>query len=87
MSSIEWETTLGYAEDASSSSRKPILFDYFDPECIGCQQMDELVGGGGVQGHDLVQPIRILLGKSPGECAAPVMTHQGKSRRARQVAR
>lgn len=40
MSSIEWETTLGYAEDSSSSSRKPILFDYFDPECIGCQQMD-----------------------------------------------
>jgi hypothetical protein len=40
MSSIEWETTLGYAEDSSSSSRKPILFDYFDPECIGCQQME-----------------------------------------------
>lgn len=40
MSSIEWQTTLGYAEDSANSSRKPILFYYFDPECIGCQQMD-----------------------------------------------
>jgi len=40
MSTIEWQTTLGYAEDSASSSRRPILFDYFDPECIGCQQMD-----------------------------------------------
>ncbi|MGB3209797.1 MAG: thioredoxin fold domain-containing protein [Desulforhopalus sp.] len=40
MSSIEWETALGYAEDSAISSRKPILFYYFDPDCIGCQQMD-----------------------------------------------
>lgn len=40
MSSIEWETTLGYAEDSAISTRRPILFYYFDPECIGCQQMD-----------------------------------------------
>lgn len=42
MSAIEWQTALGYAEDSAISSRKPILFDYFDPECIGCQQMDEV---------------------------------------------
>lgn len=40
MSSIEWQATLGYAEDSANSSRKPILFYYFDPECIGCQHMD-----------------------------------------------
>jgi len=42
MSNIEWQTTLGYAEDSAMSSRKPILFDYFDSECIGCRQMDEV---------------------------------------------
>ena len=42
MSSIEWQTTLGYAEDSAISTRKPILLDYFDPECIGCQQMDAI---------------------------------------------
>ncbi len=40
MSPIEWQTTLGYAEDSAISSRKPILFYYFDPDCISCQQMD-----------------------------------------------
>ena len=42
MSFIDWQTTLGYAEDSASSSRKPILFDYFSPECIGCKQMAEV---------------------------------------------
>ncbi len=40
MSSIEWQTNLGLAEDSAISTRKPILLDFFDPECIGCQQMD-----------------------------------------------
>lgn len=40
MSSIEWQTTLGYAEDSAISTRRPILLYYFDPECIGCKQMD-----------------------------------------------
>jgi tetratricopeptide (TPR) repeat protein len=40
MSTIEWQTALGYAEDSAMSSRKPILFDYYEPESIGCQQMD-----------------------------------------------
>jgi len=40
MSSIEWQTALGYAEDSAFSSKKPILFYYFDPQCISCQQMD-----------------------------------------------
>lgn len=40
MASIEWQTALGYAEDSAYSARKPILFYYFDPQCIGCQQMD-----------------------------------------------
>ncbi len=39
MSSIEWETNLSYAEDSATSTRKPILLYYFDPECIGCKQM------------------------------------------------
>ena len=42
MSSIEWQTVLGYAEDSAISSRRPILFYYFNPECISCQQMDTL---------------------------------------------
>ena len=40
MSSIEWQTNLGFVEDSANSSKKPILFYYFDPACIGCQQMD-----------------------------------------------
>ena len=40
MSSVKWQTFLGYAEDSAVSTRKPILFYYFDPQCIGCQQMD-----------------------------------------------
>lgn len=42
MSTIEWQTALGYAEDSSESSRKPILLDYFDTACIGCQQMNSI---------------------------------------------
>lgn len=42
MSSIEWQTTLGYAEDSAMSTRKPILLYYFDPECIGCEQMNSV---------------------------------------------
>lgn len=40
MSSIEWQTDFGYAEDSAISTRKPILLDYCDLDCIGCQQMD-----------------------------------------------
>ena len=40
MSSIEWLTALGYAEDSAISTRRPILLFFFNPECIGCQQMD-----------------------------------------------
>lgn len=40
MSSIDWQTTLGYAEDSAISTRKAILLYYFDLDCIGCQQMD-----------------------------------------------
>lgn len=42
MSTIDWQTNLGWAEDSAISTRKAILFDYHDPECIGCQQMDAL---------------------------------------------
>lgn len=40
MSSIEWQTALGYAEDSAIATRKPILLDFFNPECLGCQQME-----------------------------------------------
>ncbi len=40
MSNIEWQTTLGYAEDSAISTRKPILFYYFDNNCIGCANME-----------------------------------------------
>lgn len=40
MSRIEWQTTLGYAEDSAISTRKPILFYYFDDNCIGCAHME-----------------------------------------------
>ncbi len=40
MSHIEWQTTLGYAEDSAISTRKPILFYYFDDNCIGCAHME-----------------------------------------------
>lgn len=42
MSSIEWQTALGYAEDSAIATRKPILLDFFNPECLGCQQMEEV---------------------------------------------
>ncbi len=41
MSSIEWQTNLGYVEDSAVSVRKPILFYYHDEECIGCRELEE----------------------------------------------
>ncbi len=41
MSSIEWQTSLGYVEDSATAMRKPILFYYYDKECIGCQELEE----------------------------------------------
>ncbi len=40
MPTIEWQTNLGWAEDSAISTRKAILLDFFNPECIGCKQMD-----------------------------------------------
>lgn len=42
MSSLEWQTALGYAEDSAEASRKAILLYFYDPECIGCRQMDSV---------------------------------------------
>lgn len=42
MSSIEWQTDLGYAEDSAIATRKPIFFDYYDPGCISCKQMESV---------------------------------------------
>ncbi len=42
MSSIKWQNNLGWAEDSAISERKSILLDYYDPDCIGCKQMDAL---------------------------------------------
>jgi hypothetical protein len=32
MSSLEWQTHLGYALDSAHTTKKPILLDYFNPE-------------------------------------------------------
>ncbi len=42
MSSIEWQTNLGYVEDSATATRRPILFYYYDEECIGCRELEEL---------------------------------------------
>ncbi|SDO35878.1 thioredoxin fold domain-containing protein [Desulforhopalus singaporensis] len=41
MSSIKWQTTLGYAEDSAIATRKPILLYFHDKNCIGCREMDK----------------------------------------------
>jgi len=42
MYSIKWQNHVGYALDSAHSTRKPILLDFHNPQCIGCQQMDTL---------------------------------------------
>ncbi len=42
MSAIEWHTRAGYAIDTAQIEKKPILLDFHDPGCIGCQQMDAI---------------------------------------------
>lgn len=66
MSTIKWQTALGYAEDSAESARKAILLDFYDPECIGCQQMNEIT----YQDENVVQlidehmvPVRIDFDK------------------------
>lgn len=40
MSALEWQINIGYTLDAAQTTRRPILLELYNPECIGCQQMD-----------------------------------------------
>lgn len=40
MSSIQWQTGEGYALDSAQTANRPILVDYYNPQSIGCQQME-----------------------------------------------
>jgi len=65
MSSIKWQNRLGYALDSAESSRKPILLDFHDPLCIGCQQMDAVTYGTEEVAnliHKYLIPLRITTG-------------------------
>ena len=42
MASIDWQTTLGYAEDSAIATRKPIMLYYHDKDCISCREMERL---------------------------------------------
>ncbi len=66
MSSIKWENRVGYALDSAHSTRKPILLDFHNPQCVGCQQMDALTYSTEEIGnliHNYLIPLRITTGE------------------------
>lgn len=66
MSSIEWQTNLGYVEDSAAAMRRPILFYYYDEECIGCKELEEQTfADGKVTGFvmESLVPMRMDIGK------------------------
>ena len=39
---IAWESEMGKALGRGKAEQKPILLEFYTPECIGCRQMDEV---------------------------------------------
>lgn len=42
MAGIEWHSSMIYARDSSWTEKKAILLDFFNPESVGCKQMDKV---------------------------------------------
>ncbi|MDW7772178.1 MAG: thioredoxin fold domain-containing protein [Desulfobulbaceae bacterium] len=40
MSEIQWHSSMIYARDSSWTEKKPVLLDFYNPESMGCKQMD-----------------------------------------------
>ncbi len=40
MTSIVWLKDAEFAFDSAQTTKKPVLLDFHNPQCIGCQQMD-----------------------------------------------
>lgn len=39
---IAWESEIGKALARGQAEQKPVLLEFFSPECIGCHQMDQV---------------------------------------------
>lgn len=40
MADMKWHTSMIYARDASWTEHKPVLLDFYNPQSLGCKQMD-----------------------------------------------